>query len=1190
MYLKRVELAGFKSFADKTEFEFVPGITAVVGPNGSGKSNITDAIRWVLGEQSAKSLRGAKMEDIIFAGSDSRKPVNFAEVSLTLNNEDHSLEIEYSEVTITRRLFRSGESEYYINNQACRLRDINELLMDTGLGKEAYSIIGQGKIDEILSSKPEDRRGIFEEAAGIVKFKTRKKEAKKKLEDTEQNLIRISDLISELEVQINPLEKQAVIAKKYREYANKLKELNIQIYVHDIEDSYQDWQETNGHKKELTNKQVELGSEVNQIDATIEKKRWFVNQLEKELEELNKELVTLSEQVEQAEGKKEVLKEREKNQQTNKSQTLQSIDRILSKKADVISQIDNEKDKLKEIDAKINDISEQLTREENALNQLMIDHTSEIEKFKAEYFDCMNDMATLRNEIRHTTSAKESLIYRMDKLKLELTGIEEKKIALADKKHGLENSLNQVASQIEDIMEEFNQNVLAEKDWLNTKEQIQTEINHQRQSLNTLFSRHEVLSEMQSDFSGFHQGVKEILKLRESSKISGIHGAVAELINVPKKFEIAIEIALGSSLQYIVVERESVGRDAIAFLKEKRLGRATFLPLDIVKGKTLNEYDLNKITGVEGYIGPAVQLVNTESKYTSIIASLLGNMIVVTDLKVANKIARILGYSKRIVTLDGDIVNPGGSMTGGSTNKKNIGLLGRQRELEELAEKITLQKHMVSNKQIELQKIEANLQKIKTKLDELRSHGEEKRLKEQELMGNIQQLEYEYKNIEDRFTTLDQEIKQLNLEFKDLVSKEKELTEALSNKQIVEKELQEKITYRESIRKQDESVKQKMAQTITDLKILLARTEQEKDGSIAFIERLTSELTEIVSTIEQHQQVLIELDHDMSTQLKNQESISQAIDELRFKKDKMQKEIEEKRLLRSKRVQEIDTEYSDSKELRKTLKTVESGLHQYEVKLSRLDVELENLLKKLAEEYEMSYEWAKQNIDVVENIDNAKSEVKELKINIQQLGDVNLGAIEEYDRVSERFKFLSAQKEDLVQAKETLYQVIQEVDEEMSIRFAESFEAIREQFQTVFTMLFGGGRADLILTDVDNILDTGIEIVAQPPGKKLQNLALLSGGEKALTAITLLFAILRVKPVPFCVLDEVEAALDEANVSRFAEYLREFCEQTQFIVVTHRKGTMEGSDVLYGVTMQESGVSRLVSVKLEEKEETIKLA
>lgn len=1190
MYLKRVELSGFKSFADKTDFEFVPGITAVVGPNGSGKSNITDAIRWVLGEQSVKSLRGSKMEDVIFAGSDSRKPVNYSEVSLTLNNEDQALDIDYSEVTVTRRLYRSGDSEFFINKQSCRLKDITELFMDTGLGKEAFSIIGQGKIEEILSSKAEERRGIFEEAAGIIKYKARKKESEKKLDETEQNLLRINDLIIELESQLEPLKGQSERAKQYKKIAEQLKELNVKIYVHDIEKAYQEWQQADLLKTDYTRQQVGLSSEMNQTDAVIQQKRWKISQYEKELDDLHQQLIEISEKVEQAEGKKEVIREREKNHESLKTQALHSIDKLFMKKSELQSQFNIETEKLHKIEEKIAQLKEQLEKEESSLEQLLTDHEAQIERYKEEYFECLNEMATLRNELRHMDHSKESTVFRMDKLRAELEQIEQDKEQKGNKKRELEQEIESVKKEINQLTKEYQEHLLAHKDMKNQLEFLQVELRNEQQKLNSLMSKQELLKEMQAEFTGYNQGVKEILKLRETNQLRGIHGAVAELIQVPKEYETAVEVALGSALQHLVVDQENNARKAIQFLKENHYGRATFLPLNVIKPKKIQSFEVQKAKMHNGFVGIASELVEAEQAYTPIVESLLGQVLVTTDLVTANEIARILGYSKRIVTLEGDVVNPGGSMTGGSLQKRQTNLLSRQREIEEMSKNIKKYSESMDQKKLSIEAINKSFQEIEEEIENIRKSGEQKRLKEQDLLGKYQQLDYESQNIEKRSMILVQEIDLLKSEWQQYLEKEQQLNNELEEKGVKEQELKKNIEQTELIRKQDESTKEKANQTITDLKIHLAKSIQEKDGTQALVSRQTSELDEVHLAIEQHQQTLLHLEADLSSQKRNEEEIIQDIEQFRLQKEQLQKTIEEKRLIRSKEVQEIDSEEAGIKEKRKQLKIVEAELHKVEVKLSRLDVELENLLQQLSEEYEMSYEWAKKYyMEKTDDIESAKNKVKKLKQEIQVLGEVNLGAIDEFDRVSERYDFLTTQKRDLVEAKQTLYQVIKEVDEEMKKRFKESFEAIREQFQIVFSKLFGGGRADLILSEPERMLDTGIEIVAQPPGKKLQNLALLSGGEKALTAITLLFAILRVRPVPFCVLDEVEAALDDSNILRFTQYLREFSRHTQFIVVTHRKGTMEGADVLYGVTMQESGVSRLVSVKLEEKEKAMQM-
>lgn len=1190
MYLKRLEINGFKSFADKTNVEFVSGITAVVGPNGSGKSNIADAIRWVLGEQSAKSLRGEKMEDIIFSGCDSRKPVNYAEVSLVLDNQDKSLKVDFSEVMVTRRLYRSGDSEYYINKQHCRLKDVTELFMDTGLGKEAYSIIGQGKIDEVLSSKAEDRRGVFEDAAGIVKYKTRKKEAQKKLENTEHNLIRIYDLISELDCQIEPLEEQARVAKEYKEYSKRLQDLNIKIYVNDIETAYETWQKTEKLKKEATEIQVEYASQVNQIDASIEQKRWHINQIDKELEELHQKLVETSEKVEQAEGKKDVLSERNKNYETNRGNALETIEKLMLKKAEINTQLESEQNKLIEIETKIKDLTKQLLNEENSIQELLNNYESQVEIYKSDYFECLNDKSTLRNEISHINSSKERLYYKKDKVNNDKELIKNEIELINEKSENLKVVIDSLRSEIERLANEESDILNTYKNQQNKLEYVQNDLRDFQQKYNSLNSRQEILLEMQTDFSGYNYGVKEILKLRESKKLNGVYGAVAELIKVPKQYEIALETALGASLQNIVVESENVARQAISYLKEKKLGRATFLPLDVIKGKTLNSNDLDKLKKIDGYVGQAVNLIEIDSKYTSIGSFLLGQVIVATNLKVANEIAKTLGYSRRIVTIEGDIVNPGGSMTGGKVIKNKNNLLSRQREIDELKKQIDSFSAKIKEKQSSNEKIKADITNLKYQLEFVRKNLSDNKNNHQENQASYLQIEFEQKNVNERSISLQQDFDQILIDIDELDKNEEKLLKEIKENEFKEKDLQKKIDLAESIRKKDESAKEEMNKAITEIKVNLARINQEKEGSLSLVSRFEKEIYELISSIEEQQNILIQLENDLSNQKTDKDDMNAIIEQMKSERDKVQRLIDSKRKIRSEYSINIDNEQANSKDLRRDLKNIETELNKHEIKLSRVDAQLENLLKQLTEEYEMSYEWAKANIERIDNITEARNEIQRLKRAIQILGEVNIGAIEEYERVYERYNFLTTQKEDLVEAKDTLYQVIKEVDEEMIKLFSESFTSIREQFQIVFRKLFDGGNADLILTQPDNLLDTGIEIVAQPPGKKLQNIALLSGGEKALTAITLLFSILRVRPVPFSVLDEVEAALDEANVTRFSEYLREFCVNTQFIIITHRKGTMEGADVLYGVTMQESGVSRLVSVKLEDSDKVMQMA
>jgi len=1190
MYLKSIELAGFKSFADRTELEFVPGIAAVVGPNGSGKSNITDAIRWALGEQSAKTLRGAKMEDIIFAGSDTRKPVNYGEVSLTLNNTDRSLKMDYSEVTITRRVYRSGDSEYYINKQACRLKDITELFMDTGLGREAYSIIGQGRIEEIISSKPEERRGIFEEASGIVKYKTRKKEAKKKLDDTEQNLLRIDDLILELEGQLEPLEKQSEKAIQFKSLTESLKDKNIQVYVHDIEKVYQEWQETEQLQKELSQEQLQMSSNVSQFHAVIEEKRWLAGQMEKEIEELHQKLLEVSEEVEKAEGKREVLRERNKNQKTIQTQTLQNIKILQVKKVELMNQWQAQKQQLDNVTQEIKMLFQLLKHEEESLDYLLNNHHEKVEHLKEDYFELLNVMASHRNEIRHLKNSKESTEYRINKVQSELYQVEKELTQINEKKENAEKELDFFQKEIERLSQEYKEKIHTQRHIAEEIKEKLVEIQQLQHKLESIRSRNEILTEMQTDFAGFQYGVKEILKVRERGQMPGIHGAIAELIQVPQKYENAIEVVLGGALQFIVVDNDETGKKSIQYLKERKLGRATLLPLNVMKGKKISQFELKKIESIKGFIGIAADLIHSDEKYQSIREYLLGQVIVSSDLTAAGEIAKIVGYHYRIVTLDGDIVNAGGSMTGGSIQKKNTNLLSRQREIEELTEQMKIIQSELEQKNVYLEKSKIKEKSIAESIETIRLEGEQQRNKEQELKTKWGQYNYEVKNLKERQFVLQQEIDSMQQEWNSWVESEQRIVTQLKEKEQQEIELKAEIEKAESIRQQDQSIKEESSQKITQLKVELARVQEQRDGISHLVKRLEDDQNEVIQSIEQNQEILVELEDGLGHDQTHEDDLIQEIQRLRDEKEDLQRILNNQRKSRVKVLHEMESQEIEAKEIRKQLKFIEQQLHQVEVKLSRLDVSLENLLSQLAQEYEMSYEWAKDHVQHIENIEQIKNEVKQLKEKIQQLGEVNLGAIEEFERISERYYFLSNQKQDLVEAKQILYQVIAEMDLEMSSRFKEHFDAIREQFQIVFVKLFGGGRADLVITNPENLLETGIEIVAQPPGKKLQNLALLSGGEKALTAITLLFAILQIKPVPFCVLDEVEAALDEANVTRFAQYLKEYSTDTQFIVVTHRKGTMEEADVLYGVTMQESGVSRLVSVKLEENSRKMQLA
>ncbi|WP_151733930.1 chromosome segregation protein SMC [Paenibacillus tengchongensis] len=1188
MFLKRIELAGFKSFADKTEMEFVRGITAVVGPNGSGKSNISDGIRWVLGEQSAKSLRGGKMEDIIFAGSDARKAVNYGEVSLTLDNEDHALPLDFSEVTVTRRVHRSGDSEYLINKQACRLKDITELFMDTGIGREAYSIIGQGRIEEILSTRSEDRRGIFEEASGIVKYKSRKRDAGRKLEETEQNLLRIHDLISELEDQVGPLKDQSEKAIRYKALREQLKQLEISVYVHQIEGIHTAWQEGNAKLETLKVEQLELSTVVSAHDAKLESGRAELRTLEERVEKLQEQLLRYSEATEKSEGYGEVLKERKRNLENNREQLLLTLGSVGERSEGRQRELAELERKLEDSRRSLETLRSELAAEETRLEGVSggISQSKE-ESLKSGLLELMNQMAQARNEIRYADQQKENLERRMSRSKEESGKWTARLAELSAARKGLQERIAVLGQEIGTLRNAY----ITESEQTSKRqkllEETQTGLRKWEQKREAQVSRHETMKEMQDDFDGFMLGVKEVLKAARKAQLSGVHGAVAELIAVPEKLELAVETALGASLQHVVMENEAVSRQAIAFLKQRQLGRATFLPLDVIRPRQITGSDRSMVEGADGFVGIGSDLVSYDERYASIVGSLLGNLIVAETLEQANRIAARCQYRYRVVTLEGDIVNAGGSMTGGSQHKKNNSLLSRKRQLDQLAGEITDTEQQIAKLKQGIGRLRDEQNSAAEKLEQLRHDGDEKRLEEQRVSGDLKQLDQELRHVQEQVDGAGAEHSGFESELRALEESRAQAAGELVRLEGEEKAAHEAIRQAESDRKASESAKEELQGKLTGMKVAEGKLDQEIFSLEEQLRRMRNEAGSQEKELRQSRSLLMTIEQDLEENAREAVKQREDLNGFRLKKDETAGALDLARADRTALTRKLELAEGETKDQRQALRVVEDKLRATEVSVGRLDVELDNILRKLSDDYELSYELAKQRYPVPEDVPAAQLEVQRLKRSISALGEVNLGAIEEYQRVHERYTFLSSQKDDLVEAKTTLYQVIREMEDEMSKRFKQTFDAIRKEFGTVFTKLFGGGRADLMLLDPEHMLDTGIDIVAQPPGKKLQNLQLLSGGERALTAMALLFAILQVKPVPFCVLDEVEAALDEANVVRFAQYLREFSEQTQFIVVTHRKGTMEEADVLYGVTMEEGGVSKLVSVKLEDEEAEI---
>ncbi|MEH7084676.1 chromosome segregation protein SMC [Neobacillus drentensis] len=1186
MFLKRLDIIGFKSFADRIGVDFVPGVTAVVGPNGSGKSNITDAIRWVLGEQSAKSLRGSKMEDIIFGGSDTRKPLNFAEVTLTLDNQDQGLSLDYNEVSVTRRVTRSGESEFLINKQQCRLKDIIDLFMDSGLGREAFSIISQGKVEEILNSKAEERRTIFDEAAGVLKYKHRKKKAEVKLFETQDNLNRVNDILHELENQVEPLKIQASMAKDFLEKKEELEKFEVSLTVYEIEDLHQKWEDLSKQLKVHQEDELKISSELQVKEAKIVEKRDQIAAFDESITDLQNVLLHATEELEKLEGRKEVLKERKKNASQNKEQLQTNITELTDK----ISQLKRNRDSfsktVEDLGKQVNLLQVQL-KEKQAKMQLFNENIEEkIENLKSEYIEILNDQAGAKNELKYIEQQLEQQERKSSRLDVENDKFIEERLIANGKKSEIQSSLNEIQQKIEDQVGAYREKQRKLETSKNNYQKQEKTLYQAYQILQQAQSRKVMLEEMEEDYSGFFQGVKEVLKAR-GKNLKGIEGAVAELVTVPKEYETALETAFGGALQHIVVDNEPNARSAIQYLKQNSFGRATFLPLSVIKGRALSSVQLASIQNHPSFIGTAVSLVKFDPRFAEVMSSLLGNVVITRDLKGANELAKILQYRCRMVTLDGDIVNPGGSMTGGAVKQKNSSLLTRKGELEELKEKLIVMEEKTIQLENLVKSLKTEVQDLETLLDEMRKNGEDLRLTELTLKGDLRQAELEEKNINERLAIYDLEKGQFSNEKTTLTSRKNELSAAMDNYKTSLAELDAQISKLSEQKSNDLTSKEALSNEINDLKVAFASKNEQYMSTQERLTQLQADLDESEQRLSLYSEDLNLLTSEMTNSSSGEEQLETAASRKQQDKDAALQLISarrEERLTLKTTLEDLELEVKELKRLQRGLIVV---LKDEEVKINRLDVDLENRFARLREEYLLSFEGAKEQYPLTIPLEEARKKVKLIKLAIEELGNVNIGAIDEYDRVSERYEFLNEQKTDLQEAKETLYMVIEEMDEEMKKRFEQTFNGIREHFEPVFRSLFGGGRADLVLTIPGDLLNTGVEIVAQPPGKKLQNLGLLSGGERALTAIALLFSILKVRPVPFCILDEVEAALDEANVQRFSQYLKRYSKETQFIVITHRKGTMEEADVLYGVTMQESGVSKLVSVRLEDTKELV---
>ncbi len=1187
MYLKRLEVSGFKSFADKTELEFGTGITAVVGPNGSGKSNISDSMRWVLGEQSAKSLRGGKMDELIFAGSDTRRPVNIAEVTLVLDNSDKTLPLETEEVTVTRRVTRNGDSDYLVNRQACRLKDIMELFMDTGLGKDAYSIIGQGKIDEILSSKAEDRRAIFEEASGIIKYKSRKRDAEKKLNDTQANLTRLDDIVNELGKQVEPLRRQSEKAEKFKGLKAQIKSVEIGLFVYQMEQLQTSWTEHRASADRTKELSISANAELSKVDAALETTRWSIEQLEMKIQQLQEQLLHASEESEKEEGILELCREREKH-------ALETIgmanDRLVSWENQLL-QLKTQENEFSEhsdqLRAELVELRTDLQLEETKLELLQQGlSANSLSILQQQLYDVYQLQAQARNELRH--------LEQVDILaKRKLSGRSEQTRTFEDQRETFLDAYNHHLSEADTFVAQikkinFDLSAAREEVKLNETKVISLtrDIQQIQQKIQSAKARLETLQDVSADFEGYAQGTREVL--RNSSRggdLKGVHGAVAELIRVPAKLETAMEIALGGSLQHIIVDREADARAAILFLKQRQTGRATFLPIQSIQGRSVSAREKETVTGIAGWVGVGSELVDTDTSYRSIVEHLLGNVLFAETIEHANKIAAALHHRFRVVTLDGDVVHAGGSMTGGSVQRKGSSLLSRQRQMEELEALIVSESIHLENEQIQLDHSQRMLSEGVLRVEQLATEHQAIDRNHLTIQSVLLQSKRELQQMEDQLDWLLEEQRTQDEEQREREGQFTNFTKQLDDAILKEQAIQQAMQRLDTDRKEQEFKKENHYHRVTSLHVTVATKAQEQQNVEEQFEQLRERIHVLQKSILAEQQHVHKFQKELGHNEAAWKTCEIALADWRKQKHALTVELELKRGEKTGLVELVHIHELETKHQRDQVKELEDTLHQLEVKINRQEVELDTVIRKLAEEYELSYELAKTKYPVPDDLNSSAQQVRDWKRQVAALGDVNLGSIEEFARVSERFEYLNGQRIDLMEAKQALEQIIREMNHEMGKKFLDTFQLVRGHFNNVFRQLFGGGNADLILENPSSPLDSGVEIVAQPPGKKLQNLQLLSGGERALTAMALLFSILHVKPVPFCVLDEVEAALDEANVSRYAKYLRKFSENTQFIVVTHRRGTMEEADVMYGVTMEEGGVSKLVSVHLEELEE-----
>lgn len=1175
MYLKEIEMQGFKSFADKTTIEFDKGVTAVVGPNGSGKSNITESLRWALGESSAKNLRGGKMPDVIFAGAENRKPLNYAQVVVSLDNSDGFIKDAKETIRVERHIYRNGDSEYLIDGRKVRLRDIHDLFMDTGLGRDSFSVISQGRVEEIFNSKPEERRAIFEEAAGVLKYKTRKKETQTKLNQTQDNLDRLDDIIYELEAQVKPLGRQAKVAKEFIGLEDKRKQLHLNVLVEDIQTD----------KVRLDSLKEDLDSIKSDLSAYYEQRQQFEkqnqalktkrHQLSEEMATKQAGLVDITKAISDLERQMDLIALESSQKEEKKQAATSQLAELKASQESLREELAQKENQLAKLDGELTATTAKIQKLQAELDRFSTDPDQVIEKLREEFVSLMQEEADLSNKLTMTQAdidnQKQLSESKSEELAQTQANLEALKAEAKDALESFEAARKQVKELLDAYQELFAKTSQLEKDY----QAEQTKMFDQLDVIKSKQARKSSLESILRNHSNFYAGVKSVLQA--SSQLGGIIGAVSEHLSFDRKYQMALEIALGGSSQHVIVEDEAAAKRSIAFLKKNRQGRATFLPLTTIKARHLSQQNQAILSSSQGFLGVASDLVSFDKRLDNIFQNLLGVTAVFDTVDNANKAARALHYQVRLVALDGTEIRPGGSFSGGANRQNNTTFIKPEldnlvAELNELQEKQVTQEKLVQN-------LHETLLASKEELASLKAQGEEARFAEQK-------AELEYQQLAERLNDVKQLCKQLqesetDNSSNDLESQkahfEAELTKVAEHKQELTSEIDQIKENKNAITQKVEQLRQDLSQAKLQERELLSERKFESanktrlDISLAENKAEMTKCEDLLAFHASDQEIenlpLLKKQHDEAVTRKASEE--ERLVSLRFELEDCEANLEE-------------LEEQVAKENQKNEELIRKQA-QVEAQVAQVSERLRGFTHDLTEDYHMTLAEAKEASQVVEDMAIARERLQDLRRRIKALGPINMDAIAQYDEVNNRLTFLNGQKEDLVHSKNLLLDTINEMDDEVKSRFQVTFNAIRESFKQTFTQMFGGGSADLSLTEGD-LLIAGIEISVQPPGKKIQSLNLMSGGEKALSALALLFAIIRVKTIPFVILDEVEAALDEANVKRFGDYLNRFDKSSQFIVVTHRKGTMAAADSIYGVTMQESGISRIVSVKLKDAE------